>query len=263
MAQVRQYANDSQWFSWGHTTVFVASNQFRIAGVDVRAIYDVGRRVRVVGSATGTIYGTITGSTYATDTTVTVSFDSGSMQSETLTVSVHVISGSERNTIVVGASIAAGSIAMFFNPAAPTGWTLQAGLNDRYILVTSTASEGGTTGGSHTITGLTVAGTALSAAQLAPHTHGVSATTSQAGTHNHVFVHPVFANPGVGGIVSLGRTAGALDTLIGNTEAVGNHAHSFSVTSGSAGSGSSHNHGISSNGSWRSAYVKGILCAKN
>jgi len=91
MSALRTWYEDAEWINWGDTTAYVGATQFKIAGADVTSRYTVGRRVRVVGTSTGTIYGTITVSAFSTDTTVTVVFDSGSMSSETLTASLGAI----------------------------------------------------------------------------------------------------------------------------------------------------------------------------
>lgn len=88
MAQVRGWYEDPAWVNYGYTYTYVASTQFKITGSDVTARFPVGRRVRAVGSSTGTIYGSITVSSFSTDTTITVSWDSGSLSNETLQVSV-------------------------------------------------------------------------------------------------------------------------------------------------------------------------------
>ena len=91
MADTRAAFNDLIWFKYGkgdldYSPVYVASTQFKIAGADVTTPYHIGRRVKAVGSGTGTIYGTITNTAFSTDTTVTVSWDSGSLSNETLTI---------------------------------------------------------------------------------------------------------------------------------------------------------------------------------
>lgn len=91
MASIRTWYEDAQWIKWGDTTVYVGATQFKIAGSDVTSRYTVGRRVRAVGSSTGTIYGTITVSAFSTDTTVTVVWDSGSLSNETLTISIGIL----------------------------------------------------------------------------------------------------------------------------------------------------------------------------
>lgn len=68
-----------------NTATYVSSTQFTISG-NVTSAYHVGRPVRLVGTTTGTIYGNITASSYsAPNTTVTVSWVSGSLSSEALT----------------------------------------------------------------------------------------------------------------------------------------------------------------------------------
>lgn len=101
MASLRTWYQDAQWMNLGYTHVYVGATQFKIAGVDVTSFYPVGRRVRAVGTSTGTIYGTITVSAFSTDTTITVLWDSGSLSNETLTVSVGIL------TLTNGASTAA------------------------------------------------------------------------------------------------------------------------------------------------------------
>ena len=90
MAAVRRAFDDGGWHNWGYTHTYAAATQFTIA-TNLTTTYAVGRRVRAVGSGTGTIYGTISASTYsAPNTTVTVKWDSGSLSSETLTISLSV-----------------------------------------------------------------------------------------------------------------------------------------------------------------------------
>jgi hypothetical protein len=87
MAAVRDWYIDPAWVDFGYTYAYVGATQFKIAGVNVTANYPVARRVRAIGSLTGTIYGTISVSSFATDTTITVVWDSGSLSNETLAIS--------------------------------------------------------------------------------------------------------------------------------------------------------------------------------
>lgn len=91
MADIRTWYETAQWLNLGYTHTYVGATQFKISGTDVTAIYPVGRRVRAVGSSTGTIYGTITVSSFSTDTTITVSWASGSLSNESLTVSAGIL----------------------------------------------------------------------------------------------------------------------------------------------------------------------------
>lgn len=92
MTDMRLQWNDASWFQYGtgsKTSVipaYASGTSFTIAGVDVTAYWHVGRRVKAVGTSTGTIYGTITASAFSTNTTVTVAWDSGSLSNETITV---------------------------------------------------------------------------------------------------------------------------------------------------------------------------------
>lgn len=96
MRAIRKQWNDAQWFQYGDgdgaaTVTWVASNQFKVEGVDVSTEYHVGRRVKVTAATPGTIYGTISAVAFVTDTTVTVTFDSGSLSNEALTVWLSIL----------------------------------------------------------------------------------------------------------------------------------------------------------------------------
>lgn len=98
MADLRSAFNDLMWFQYGTGTqgsgniavpaVYASGTSFTIAGVDVTSVYHAGRRVRAVGSSTGTIYGSISSSSFSTNTTVNVTWDSGSLSNETLVISL-------------------------------------------------------------------------------------------------------------------------------------------------------------------------------
>src|SRR6185295_17619967 len=92
----RNAFNDLIWFRYGkgdldYSPVYVSSTSIKIAGADVTAVYHVGRRVKIVGSGTGTVYGTIKSTAFSTDTTVGIAFDSGSLSNETLTTHISQI----------------------------------------------------------------------------------------------------------------------------------------------------------------------------
>lgn len=92
-AAIRAWYESAEWINWGDTTVYVGATQFKISGSDVTSRYSVGRRIKAVGTATGTIYGTISVSSFSTDTTLTVVWDSGSLSNEALTISIASIKG--------------------------------------------------------------------------------------------------------------------------------------------------------------------------
>ena len=96
-ADIREYYNDAQYVIYGDgdaafTITYASATSFTIAGTDVTSFYHAGRRIKAVGSSTGTIFGTISSSSFSTDTTVNVTFDSGSLQNESLTIFVGILS---------------------------------------------------------------------------------------------------------------------------------------------------------------------------
>ena len=102
MADIRQFYNSAEWIEYGdgagtYTPAYASSTSFTIAGVNVTSVYHVGRRVKVVASTPGTIYGSITATTFSTNTTITVGWDSGSLSNESIT-SVHIGAISASNT---------------------------------------------------------------------------------------------------------------------------------------------------------------------
>ena len=94
MADIRQFYNSAEWIEYGdgagtYTATYASSTSFTIDGVNVTTPYHAGRRVKLVASTPGTIYGSITSSSFSTNTTVNVSWDSGSLSNEAIT-SVHI-----------------------------------------------------------------------------------------------------------------------------------------------------------------------------
>lgn len=85
MAAIRRFIEDSGWFDWGHTCTRITGTTFTVA-TDLTSVYHAGRRIKVTGSTTGTIYGNITSSVFSSVTTVTIVWDSGSMADEAITV---------------------------------------------------------------------------------------------------------------------------------------------------------------------------------
>ena len=118
MVNTREWYNDSQWVIYGdgdgaHTLAYASATSFTVAGIDVTSIYHANRRVKAVGSATGTIYGTISSSTFSTDTTVNVTWDSGSLSNESLTIYIGGLSATNSSIpegIITSATLADGSV---------------------------------------------------------------------------------------------------------------------------------------------------------
>lgn len=67
------------WERWNDTPTYIGATQFSVA-TDLTARYTVNRRIKATVTA-GTVYGRITASVFGSVTTVTVSLDSGSLDS--------------------------------------------------------------------------------------------------------------------------------------------------------------------------------------
>ncbi|ANS03099.1 hypothetical protein [uncultured Mediterranean phage uvDeep-CGR2-AD10-C281] len=101
MKNTRDWFNDAQWIEYGdgsasYTATYVSGTAFTIDGADVTAVYHANRRVQVVDSA-ATLYGTISSTSFSTNTTVNVTWDSGSLTSGAIT-SVYIGIVSATNT---------------------------------------------------------------------------------------------------------------------------------------------------------------------
>ena len=89
MKNTRDWFNDSQWVEYGdgdasYTAAYASATSFTIAGVNVTSVYHAGRRIKLTATTPGTIYGTIASSSFSTNTTVNVTWDSGSLANETI-----------------------------------------------------------------------------------------------------------------------------------------------------------------------------------
>jgi hypothetical protein len=96
-ADLREWYNDAEWIVYGdgdgaHMIAYASATSFSVVGANVTAAYHPGRRVRVVGTLTGTIYGTIASSSFLGNTAVSGTWDSGTLQNEALVVSLGVLS---------------------------------------------------------------------------------------------------------------------------------------------------------------------------
>jgi hypothetical protein len=101
MKNTRDWYNDAQWIEYGdgsgaYTSAYASATSFTINGADVTSTYHAGRRIKLTASTPGTIFGTISSSTFSTNTTVNVTWDSGSLSSEAIT-NVYVAALSKTN----------------------------------------------------------------------------------------------------------------------------------------------------------------------
>lgn len=136
----------------------------------------------------------------------------------------------------VPVGIPPGTKMLFKQSTAPTGWTFVAEDNDRVLLNTSTVTEGGTTGGSWTISGF--GGVA----------NGHTLTIDEIPSHRHEYT--VFVTNGQFNWPSPQRNAAS--------DLVGQYTEY-------AGGGQPHSHTLSpsNDGTWRPAYAKVITCTKD
>jgi hypothetical protein len=115
MKNTRDWYNDSQWVEYGdgsgaYTATYASATSFTIAGVDVTSFYHAGRRIKLTASTPGTIYGTIASSSFSTNTTINVTWDSGSLSNEAIT-NVYVASLSKTNSSIPTEIIGTSNIA--------------------------------------------------------------------------------------------------------------------------------------------------------
>ena len=94
MAQVRTWYEEPEWINDGGTYTRSDGDTVTVSSVNVTSTYHAGRRVRGVGSNTGTIYGTVSSSSFSSNTTINFVFDTGSIHSgdSTVTISYSVLS---------------------------------------------------------------------------------------------------------------------------------------------------------------------------
>ena len=106
MKNTRDWFNDAQWIEYGdgsgsYTAAYVSATSFTIAGADVTSVYHAGRRIKLTATTPGTIFGTISSSSFSTNTTVVVTWDSGSLANESID-NVYIGALSKTNTSIPG-----------------------------------------------------------------------------------------------------------------------------------------------------------------
>lgn len=151
------------------------------------------------------------------------------------------------------AAVPSGTVMMFVQTAAPTGWTKSTAHNDKALRVVSGAAS---SGGSVAFTtafasGLNAGATTLTTAQIPSHTH--TGTTVSAGAHSHT---ATVWDAGSSASFAKGNASTGSNTA--TTDSVGAHTHTF--TSDSTGGGGSHNHTLPS---FAVQYVDVIIATKN
>ena len=119
-AAVRKQLEDAQWFDFGHTPTFINATQFSIAGTDVTAIYEPGRRLKITDSST--LYGQVTTATFGGgNTTVTVALG-GSLSASLSRVKLSIITNNNNALPVRPSEIPVGTVINYASSTAPSGW---------------------------------------------------------------------------------------------------------------------------------------------
>lgn len=161
----------------------------------------------------------------------------------------------------------AGTTTVFYQAAAPLGWSISAGFTDHTIQVNATA--GGTTGGATGYSTMfqaawTSDGTAISVAQLPAHNHPVNDPQHTHGvndpSHNHVTFHDPTSGSSTQAIFggqgfSNSQAAQSSNSFTGIT----NLSEFTGVTVGNTGSGATHTHTKTFN----AQYAAMIMAAKS
>jgi hypothetical protein len=112
MKNTRDFYNDAQWVEYGdgsgsYTAAYVSTTSFTINGADVTSEYHAGRRIKIYLATTAAFrYGVIASSSFSTNTTVNVTFDSGSLANETLSVYLAILTKTNSSipTEIIGTS---------------------------------------------------------------------------------------------------------------------------------------------------------------
>ena len=196
--------------------------------------------------------------------------------SGTLTVSPVAVAGTNTLTLpAVTATVDAfpsGTVMLFAQTAAPTGWTKSTTHNDKALrIVSGSASSGGsvaftTAFASQAVSG-TVGDTTLTSSQIPSHTH--TGTTASNGDHSH---YPFGSSPSSGSFgssvnniasdLAYNIVAASSANTSFTTNTTGAHTHSF--TSDATGGGSSHTHSFTGTAiNLAVQYVDVILATKN
>jgi len=166
--------------------------------------------------------------------------------------------------VAAAGDVPSGSVALFFQTAAPTGWTKDTtNFNDHAIrIVTGTPSSGGSLNFS-TVMGYTATQSyALATADIPAHTHGpgtLAGTAASSGSHNHSYTDRGDSTITVGGT---GNNAADNTSSSYSTSTDGAHTHTVSIASGltgSSGGGGGHTHNMD----MRVRYVDAIRATKN
>lgn len=155
----------------------------------------------------------------------------------------HAVIGDGSKTLktagfILEQQIPTGTKALFCQAAAPNLWTKDTDVNDRVLRMVSGTGAG--TGGSWTISGISVDGHALTKGEIPAHVH---TDTAPFGFNQY--------SPGANNAVS-----GSFTTNTGDGTADG-------LGTGGGGAASTHTHTLTIGSAWRPSYVDVIKCTKD
>jgi hypothetical protein len=91
MAAIRRQHENAEWIDLGDVPTYISGTSFSVPN-NRTAVYQVGRRIRIVDGVPATFYGTITASVFGSVTTVTVALDSGAIAASVAAVAVGLVS---------------------------------------------------------------------------------------------------------------------------------------------------------------------------
>ena len=187
----------------------------------------------------------------------------------TITTSGSVITFSDsttQSTAATASPIPSGTVVLFYQSAAPTGWTQVTTLNDYALRIVS--GTGGATGGSTAfstvfanqtptisvnVSGLSAGATTISTAQMPAHHHPLPYRASSALNAGLQYMTAWSGNACVGNSCGASNGSQCSSSIIGNTGGGGSHTHSIS---GSA-------TGSSTAVTLNVQYANIIICSKN
>lgn len=172
-----------------------------------------------------------------------------------------LVIGKDGSNWTLGGDLQYGTRITVVQATVPSGFTLVTGFDDKVLVGEDTAGQGGDTGGSWTISG-------LSNDTVATHTHVGGSHNHTIPTHTHV----------ISGSTTAPTANVATDNGTGGGDPDGPHVHNIAFDSQASTAGTyvgaggdsatttaegSHSHTISSDGNWRPAYVKVLVISKD
>jgi hypothetical protein len=183
-----------------------------------------------------------------------------------LTVGVRVADTDRGST-----AIPSGTKMLFFQAAAPTGWTQVTSYNDYTLRIVSGTGGGFYSAGQAFSTAVcagTVAGHAVTTAEMPVHNHGVTDPTHAHSVydpaHHHVTPSPLFVNAQGSLNVLPGGNIGIVNNVQTSASAtgIGIYGAYTGISIQNTGSGSTHTHGFTGS-ALNVKYIDCILCQRN